>query len=145
MIKIIFCGAGRDGTNSIAHMLLDFFRSNKLPYKLQHEYANQSFYDLFVRYTYDQDEVHINKIKDIIRECPHDFVVGNGYALFFEQFLEIYPDIKLVHIQRQNVKAAINSLAENALLFPYGHKNYVDHSEAETDRMAAFHFNEMTR
>jgi hypothetical protein len=125
MIQVIF---GSDGRSSM------------------HEYRSREFQQAFCSYKTTQNEQFLDEMRALIDECPYDCIVGNGYAailpLFFEQW---GPETRLVHLRRADRGACVASLVKNCELFPLTYRNYTLAVGASIERMAAFHFDEMSK
>jgi len=82
----------------------------------------------------------------LIVECPYDCIVGNGYAAILPFFHEQWgPGTKIVHLRRVNRDACIAGLIKNCELFPGAYRNYTAAEGATIERIAAFHFGEMSK
>src|SRR5467141_2625029 len=119
MLRLICVGAGRDGTLSIANMIQRLFDSAGGGERVMHEYRAREFYDAFSNFQETNNASYLDEICCLIDECPYDCIVGNGYAAVLPQFAERWgTSATLVHIQRANRAAAIESLKTNCELFP---------------------------
>jgi hypothetical protein len=113
---------------------------------VMHEYRSREFHQAFCDFAESSDARHLAEIRRIIDECPHDCIVGNGYATILPLFAERYGfDVKLVHVRRMDRDACIKDLVKNCELFPTAFGYYSSSAEAVVKRMAAFHFGETTR
>ena len=140
-LKVLCVGAGRDGTLSLSHMFAAAYGSEA---KVMHEYKCREFYQAFCNFRETGNRHYEDEIRRLVRECPYECIVGNGYASILDYFLEAYPDLTLVHIKRGNRAAALASIERNAILFPQAYRYYVESPEAKSKRMAAFHFGDMS-
>jgi hypothetical protein len=143
--KIICVGTGRDGTLSVAHMIQDIFDRTD-GRRVFHEYGAREFYNAFSEYRETGDERFTDEIVRLIRQCPFDCIVGNGYAAILPYFRELWgPQTRLIHIRRADRSACIASLVKNAELFPVANRYYATAAGATVKRLAGFHLAEMTR
>ncbi len=146
--RIICVGTGRDGTLSVTQMIQDIFDRTEGRYGRHtfHEYGARELYNAFAGYKETGEEKFVEEIRRIIRECPFDCIVGNGYAAVLPFFREQWgPDTRLIHLRRRDRDACIASYAKNAELFPEANGYYATVEGARVKRMAAFHFGEMNR
>ncbi len=142
-LKILCVGTGRDGTQSLNHMIEHVFASSGR--QSMHEYCCREFYQAFCDLTETGDTARTDAIARMIADCPYDCIVGNGYAAILPDFAKHYGrDLKLVHLYRDR-DACIASLMTNCELFPTAYRYYSSSAEATIKRMAAFHFGEMSR
>jgi hypothetical protein len=142
---IICVGTGRDGTLSIAEMFQDVFDRAGRGQRVMHEYQAREFYEAFCNYRETSESRYLAEIRQMIAECSYDCIVGNGYAPVLPLFAEHWGrGATLVHIRRTDRNACIASLEKNAVLFPRAYRYYAASGDAETKRMAAFHFDEMS-
>jgi hypothetical protein len=113
---------------------------------VMHEYAAKEFYQAFCAYKETANRRFADDIRRHIAQCPYDCIVGNGYAAILPLIHDVWgPDIKLVHIKRRDRDACIASLVKNCRMFPEGYGYYASSEQATINRMAAFHFGEMTK
>jgi hypothetical protein len=144
-LKIVCVGTGRDGTQSLNHMIEHVFAGSGGERHSMHEYCCREFYQAFCDLRETGDSSNANAIARMIADCAYDCIVGNGYAAILPLFAEHYGrDLKLVHLYR-NREACIASLMTNCALFPAAYRYYSASPEAVVKRMAAFHFGEMSR
>jgi hypothetical protein len=144
-LKIVCVGTGRDGTQSLNHMIEHVFAGTGGGRHSMHEYCCRDFYQAFCDLKETGDSSHADAIERMIAACPYDSIVGNGYAAILPLFAEHYGrDLKLVHLYRDR-DACITSLMTNCALFPTAYRYYAASPEATVKRMAAFHFGEMSR
>ncbi len=142
-LKVLCVGTGRDGTQSLNHMIAHVFAGSGR--QSIHEYCCREFYQAFCDLKETDDASHAGAIERMIADCPHDCIVGNGYAAILPLFAGYYgPDLKLVHLYRDR-DACIASLVTNCELFPTAYRYYSSSPEATIKRMAAFHFGEMSQ
>jgi hypothetical protein len=145
MLKTICVGTGRDGTTSLNHMIERVFATSGGG-QTMHEYCCREFYQAFCDYRETGAVGGWTDLRRMVRECPYDAIVGNGYAAVLSLFAERYGrGLKLVHLRRADRAACIASLAKNCALFPTAYGHYSSSPAATVKRMAAFHFGEMTR
>jgi len=143
--RLICVGTGRDGTLSIYKMIEDIFACTD-GRQTMHEYCCREFYQAFCDYEETKSEKSTDDIRRMIIECPYDCIVGNGYAAILPLFRELWgPDTRLLHIRRANREACIASLIKNCEMFPVAYRYYTSAKGATVKRMAAFHFDEMSR
>jgi hypothetical protein len=144
-LKILCVGTGRDGTQSLNHMIEHVFAGSGGERHSMHEYCCREFYQAFCDLKEIGDPSHADTIERMIAACPYDCIVGNGYAAILPLFAKHYGrDLKLVHLYRER-DACIASLMTNCALFPTAYRYYAVSPDASVKRMAAFHFGEMSR
>ncbi len=143
-LKIICVGTGRDGSSSLARMIARLSDLTGIGYQVSHEYKSRELFDIFCEYRETGDSKFLASLNDIITNCPYDCIVGAGYATLLPMFAEQYgPQLKLVHLRRADRARCVESIKENAELFPAAYRYYHPSSEAQYKRIAAFHFGEM--
>lgn len=143
-LKILCVGTGRDGTQSLNHMIEYIFAGASDGRHSMHEYCCREFYRAFCELKETGDPAHAGAIARMIADCPYDSIVGNGYAAILPEFAAHYGrGLKLVHLYRDR-DACIDSLMTNCALFPVAYRYYSPSPEATVKRMAAFHFGEMS-
>jgi hypothetical protein len=144
-LKIICVGTGRDGTQSLNHMVEYIFAGEGPGRRTMHEYCCREFYQAFCDLRETRHAADGTAIARMIAGCPYDSIVGNGYAAILPEFAKHYGrGLKLVHLQRDR-GACIESLITNCAMFPTAYRYYSASAEATVKRMAAFHFGEMSR
>ena len=145
-LRLVCVGTGRDGTQSVTHMFRDVMNDIGNGETVAHEYASREFFEAFVESREGDHQSGLAKARKLIEECPHDIIVGNGYAPWLPLFAEICgPRLCLVHLRRLDRKACIDSLVENAIRHPAAYGNYNEGKLAVTSRPTAWHFNEMNK
>jgi hypothetical protein len=143
-LKILCVGTGRDGTQSLNHMIQRVFGETG-DRQSMHEYCCREIYQAFCDFNETRDDGYAEALKRMVADCPHDSIVGNGYAAILPLFAESYGrGLKIVHLYRDR-EACIESLITNCELFPTAYRYYSSSPEAEVKRMAAFHFGDMPR
>jgi len=144
-LRVICVGTGRDGTQSVNHMLqhvLDRHGGGQT----MHEYCSRELHQAFCNFCETGDTGYAIELRRMVGECQFDCIVGNGYAAILPLFAERYGrDVTLVHLRRTDRAACIASLVKNCELFPTAYGYYSLRQEATVKRMAAFHFGEMSR
>lgn len=144
-LRIICVGTGRDGTQSVAHMLRSLYGGDPSDTRVMHEYCARDFYNEFAAYREGQGAAPLAQLRRMVAECPHEAIVGNGYAPVLPLFAEHFGhDLALVHLKRANRAACVASLKWDSEMSPTGYGNYSDSPTAEVKRIAAFHFGEMS-
>jgi SAM-dependent methyltransferase len=144
-LKILCVGTGRDGTQSLNHMIQRVFNETG-DRQTMHEYCCREIYQAFCDFFETGDGGHADALKHMVADCPYDSIVGNGYAAILPLFAERYGrGLKVVHLYRDDREACIESLITNCELFPTAYGYYSSSPEAKVKRMAAFHFGEMSR
>jgi len=145
-LKVICVGTGRDGSSSLAQMIAKLSELTGIGYQVSHEYKSRELFDIFCEYRETGDRKFLDTLNGIIAQCPHDCIVGAGYATLLPMFAEQYgPQLKLVHLRRADRARCVESIKENAELFPAAYRYYHSSSAARYRRIAAFHFGEMDR
>ena len=143
-LKILCVGTGRDGTQSLNHMIQRVFGETGDRQSV-HEYCCREIYQAFCDFSETGDGGHADALNRMVADCPYDSIVGNGYAAVLPLFAERYGrSLKVVHLYRDR-EACIESLITNCELFPTAYRYYSSSPEAEVKRMAAFHFGDMSR
>jgi hypothetical protein len=143
-LKILCVGTGRDGTQSLNHMIQRVF-SETGNRQTMHEYCCREIYQAFCDFKETGDGGHAAALERMVADCPYDSIVGNGYAAILPLFAEHYGrGLKVVHLYRDR-EACIESLITNCELFPIAYRYYSSSPEAEVKRMAAFHFGDIPR
>ena len=143
-LKILCVGTGRDGTQSLNHMIQRIFGETGGRQSV-HEYCCREIYQAFCDFSETGDGSRAEALKRMVADCPYDSIVGNGYAAILPLFAEHYGrGLKVVHLYRDR-NACIESLITNCELFPTAYRYYSSSPEAEVKRMAAFHFGDMSR
>jgi len=143
-LKILCIGTGRDGTQSLNHMIQRVFGEAGGRQSV-HEYCCREIYQAFCDFNETGDRRHADALERMVADCPYDSIVGNGYAAILPLFAERYGrGLKVVHLYRDR-DACIESLMTNCELFPTAYRYYSSSPEAEIKRMAAFHFGDMSR
>jgi len=142
-LKFLAVGTGRDGTVSLTKIMNDLFSLNGIHVEAAHEYLARECYESYCLYKETGDAGHLVGIRERIRECPYEAVVGNGYASLLPLFLEVYPDLAVIHLKRADREACILSHQKNSELFPDAYLYYAA-AKGTMRRVAAFHEGEMT-
>jgi SAM-dependent methyltransferase len=143
-LKILCVGTGRDGTQSLNHMIQRVFGETGDRLSV-HEYCCREIYQAFCDFSETGDGRHADALERMVADCPFDSIVGNGYATVLPLFAEHYGrSLKVVHLYRDR-ETCIESLITNCELFPTAYRYYSSSPEAEVKRMAAFHFGDMSR
>jgi predicted nucleic acid-binding Zn-ribbon protein len=144
-LEYVCVGAGRDGSASLAKMIHDLFNHEGKHRSEHHEYANPKFYKNFCDYAESNSYSSAATIDELIRTCPVNCIVGNGYGFILDRFAALYSGIKLLHIKRRSMMDCVTSLVKDARDFPQSYRYYVADDPSFTKRIAAFHFREMSR
>jgi SAM-dependent methyltransferase len=143
-LKVLCVGTGRDGTQSLNHMIQHVFTASGQRQSM-HEYCCREFYQAFCDFKETGEAASADALKHMVADCPYDSIVGNGYAAILPLFAQHYGrDLKVVHLYRADRDACIDSLIANSEMFPTAYRYYSSSPEAEVKRMAAFHFAEMS-
>jgi hypothetical protein len=143
---IIAVGAGRDGTTTLTRLINDIFHYNDHPETALHQRDHALLYNELAKLLETGNAVHRdNMLKAISRWQPGEAIVGNGYAHCLPSIHDVHGSgTKLVHLMRAK-DPWLRSFIENIETFPRSHGNYSDHSSPKIERVAAFHYGEMTR
>ena len=75
-LQYLAVGMGRDGTDSLTHVLNDIFRLNGFHAEAVHEHLASERHDLYCLYKETGDEAHLTRLSGLIRDCPYQAVVG---------------------------------------------------------------------
>ena len=144
-LRILCVGTGRDGTQSVNYMvqhLLDRCGGGQA----MHEYCCREFCQAFCDHRETGDSAYLTALQRMVVDCSFDCIVSHGYAAILPLFAEQYGrSLKLVHLRRADRGACIASLMKNCELFPTAYRYYSSSPEAKVSRMAAFHFDEMSK
>jgi hypothetical protein len=144
-LRLVIAATGRDGTVSLSHMIRKLFEDAGADGSVMHEYASREFLHAHASFLETRDPQWTVEIRRLIDDCPHDCIVGAGYAPILPVFAErCGPGLKLVHLRRLDRTRAIASLVDNCAFFPKAYGYYSDDPAATTKRMAAFHYGEAT-
>jgi hypothetical protein len=144
-LRVICVGTGRDGTQSVTHMIQHLWGASA-ERRVMHEYCCREFYQAFCDHAETGETLHYWELVRMVADCPHESIVGNGYAAILPLFAARYGrGLKLIHLRRADRAACIASLVQNCELFPTAYGYYSSSPEASVKRMAAFHFGEMSR
>jgi hypothetical protein len=143
-LKYLAVGTGRDGTLSLTHLINDMFTASGSDAVAAHEYLATECYDAYCLYKETGEQRHLDQLRDKIRDCPYDAVIGNGYAPVLGIFREVFPDLALIHLKRKDRAALIQSHIQISRLFP---DSYIDYEAVHGTkrRIAAFHEGDMSR
>lgn len=146
-LKVLIIGCGRDGTTSLTKIVKQIFVNNGLPnIKVLHECDNKEIYSAAVDFVkYKKNENGIN----ILKNWSHHVESGNGYAFILPIFRKLFgKELKIIHLKR-NREEHINSLFKSINLKRakkhWGNYLSFKNSNKYTMRIAAFHFNEMSK
>ena len=143
-LKLLCVGTGRDGTQSLNHMIQRVYGQTGGRQSV-HEYCCREIYQAFCDFSETGDGGRVEVLKRMVADCPYDSIVGNGYAAILPLFAEHYGrGLKILHLYRDR-DACIESLITNCELFPTAYRYYSSSPEAEIKRMAAFHFGDISR
>jgi hypothetical protein len=144
-LKVLCVGTGRDGTQSLNHMV-EHILAPLGDQRTMHEYCCREFNQAFCDLAETGEAGAAGAIEKMVADCPYDCVVGNGYAAILPLFARTYGrDLKVVHLYRADRAACIASLVKNCELFPTAYRYYSPSPEASVKRFAAFHFGDMSR
>lgn len=143
-LQFLIVGTGRDGTVSLTHVINEIFRLNHIKGTAAHEYLARECYNAYCLAKETGDGSHLRTLRKQIENCPYEAIVGNGYASLLPLFREIFPNLALIHVQRRDRDAVVQSHLKNSLLFP---QTYIYYGATDGDmrRTAAFHEGEMSR
>ena len=156
-LRLLCAGSGRDGTLSVAHMIQGLYDRQggavRSAYgggtdgrSAMHDYRAREISGAFCSHRETGEARYLDEIRAMVADCPHECVVGSGYAAVLPIFAELSKgETKLLHIRRRDRAACIESLVEDCLMFPAAYRYYAPAGQGRTKRMAAFHFGEMTR
>jgi hypothetical protein len=143
-LRVLCIGTGRDGTQSVTHMLQHVLQRRGGGEAI-HEYRCRDLYHAFCELRETGRPEYERALRGIAAECPHEAIVGNGYAAILPLFAQAHGRrIKLVHLRRADRAACIASLVHNCELFPSAYGYYSSSPHATVKRMAAFHFGDMS-
>jgi hypothetical protein len=145
-LKVVCVGTGRDGSSSLCQMINTMFDAAGNQYEAGHEYRSREFHENFCGYQETGEQGYLDALRRDIMQCPYECIVGNGYAAILPMFADICGnEIKLVHLRRASREDCIASIVENCTIFPGAYRYYISTPDARFKRMAAFHFDEMSR
>lgn len=144
-LRLVIAGTGRDGTVSLSHMVRSLLEDAAVGGSVMHEYSSREFFHAYTNFMETNDQKWLAEIRSLIDECPHDCIVGAGYAAILPIFAErCGPGLKVVHLRRLDRTAAIASLVKNCEFFPRAYGYYSDNPGATMKRMTAFHYGEVS-
>jgi hypothetical protein len=144
-LTLLCVGTGRDGTQSLNHMIQHVYSSSGDRQSV-HEYCCREINQAFCDFAETGDGAVADALDRMVADCPYDCIVGNGYAAILPLFAKHYGrGLKVVHLYRADRDACISSLVMNSELFPAAHRYYSSSPDAVVNRMAAFHFGDMSR
>jgi hypothetical protein len=144
ILKLLCVGTGRDGTQSLNHMIQHVYAGSGDRQSV-HEYCCREIYQAFCDFQETGDGAAADALDRMVADCPYDSIVGNGYAAILPLFAERYGrGLKIVHLYRADRDACISSLMMNCELFPAAYRYYSSSPAAVVKRMAAFHFGDMS-
>jgi len=142
---IIAVGAGRDGTTTLTGLINDIFRFNDHPETALHQRDHALLYNELAKFLEASNPDHRDNMLNAISRWQHgDAIVGNGYAHCLQFIHDVHGSrTKLVHLIRDK-DPWLRSFIENIETFPRSHGNYSNHPSPKIERVAAFHYGEMT-
>jgi len=144
-LKVLCIGTGRDGTQSLNHMVEHIFASSG-DQRTMHEYCCREFNQAFCDLAETGDDGATAALERMIADCPYECIVGHGYAAILPLFARTYGrDLKIVHLYRADRDSCIASLVKNCELFPTAYRYYSLSPAALVKRIAAFHFGDLSR
>ncbi len=88
-LRILCVGTGRDGTQSLYHMIQNVLDRSGGG-QAMHEYYCREFYQAFCDRAETGDPSHDAELMRMVAECPYDCIVGNGYASILPLFAAHY-------------------------------------------------------
>jgi hypothetical protein len=145
-LRLVCVGTGRDGTTSLSQMIQDVYDRLGHGQSVMHEWASMDMYRYFCDFKETGKQEHLEEVRALLRNCPHDCIVGNGYASILPIIAEIFGDrITLLHLRRRDRRGCVASLVRNAELYPVNHLYYAVSPAAAGKRVAAFHYGDATR
>jgi hypothetical protein len=146
MNKIIICiGNGRDGTYSLKENLKNICKINNSSIPVYHEKFAENIYNTF-HFNYKNKK----KINTFFLSIANNFNLGevhvsNGYTLILDKLINRFTSsIKIIRIKRDK-KDWIPAFKKNIFNYPLKHGNYTNLKKAQIYRMAAWHFEEMSK
>ena len=145
-LRVLCVGTGRDGTMSVNGMVQALFDAEGQGRQCFHEYGARAFYQAYCSWRESGEERYLDEIDALIRDCPYDAIVGNGYAPILH-LLEgrLPPSVRIIHLRRRSMPDCVASLVKDAQLFPQAYRYYTSDSAEHSKRIAAFHYGEATR
>jgi hypothetical protein len=143
-LKVLCVGTGRDGTQSLNHMLQHVLAAAHNG-RSEHEYCCREIYQAYSDFSETGEAVYADALGRMVADCPYDSIVGNGYAAVLPLFAKHYGrGLKIVHLYRADRDACIESLMANCERFPAAYGYYSSSPAVTVKRMAAFHFGDMS-
>lgn len=145
-LKIVCAGTGRDGTQSLTHMLRKLFDDAGVAGSVMHEYKSREFFHAYSSFKETGNLKWMAEIRALIDACDHDCIVGNGYSAILPIFAARGgPSLKLILLRRADRDACIASLVRDCRYFPAAYGYYSNDPASAVKRVAAFHFGEMSK
>lgn len=149
-MEILVVGTGRSGTVSLTKWFNDLFHQNQISAEAAHEYKSAECYQAFDEFVKTGQQAAIQAISEQCCHSKYNVIVGNGYATLLPYIAKINKNVVLIHLQRRNKDAWIESSIKNAKFYPSSYKYFVDPDLLENNhndipRTAAFQVGEMTR
>jgi hypothetical protein len=145
-LQVLCVGTGRDGTMSVSRMVQALFDAEGRGRQCFHEYGARALYQAYCSWRETGEERYLDEIDTLIRDCPYDAVVGNGYAPILHLLEGRLPSsVRIIHLRRRSKPDCVASLVKDAQLFPQAYRYYTSDSAEHSKRIAAFHYGEATR
>jgi len=144
-------GTGRDGTTTVRELVRSLSRLNGEEWVV----PNEKYCGHICNLTSVSLETGIvayrHALRDLLEHVPAHALVGPAYQFALEVLADLHgPRVKLIHLQRRDRTACIESIARVVRLKPAGAINY-SNRECRKDRRdyfqrpTAYHYGEMTR
>ena len=142
---IIGLGKGRDGTVSLAKNIENIIQLNQSKYPVHHEKYVKEIYNNLNKY-YKNKKILERKNNLTVKKFKiGNIYIGNGYILILDILKKKFGNkLRVINIYR-NKKDWQESFKKNVKFYPTKHGNYSKVSKPEIFRMAAFHFDEVSK
>lgn len=153
--QVIVAGTGRDGTASLHHYIAELYAHENKGKQACHEFASREIYNCLDKLWHSRDsqdtsqaQAILLQLKTLIKNCPYEAIIGNGYAFAFAKMTQLFPKkSRFIHLKRRDREACIRSLINCNQFFPEANGHYS--SQADVDfqvwRTSAFHLDEMSK
>lgn len=123
MIEVLVVGCGRDGTQSLTHILRDLFAANGREADVRHESDSVELYAGLPDYIRRGDD---RRLRAVMSAWRHDVEVSNGFAFCMPVVHAVFGGaLKVVHLRRARA-AHVASLVRRPRVTPEDFGGYID-------------------
>ena len=145
VLRLLCVGTGRDGTQSLTHMIRKLLEDAGRPGTVAHEYRSREFFHAFASFKETGDRKWLKDIEALIDECPHECIVGNGYAPVLDMFAALLAPAVPGSRSTWQPDRCHSKPHQELRVFPRGVWLLRRHPAATVKRMTAFHYGEVSR